>query len=166
MTEVPSDLVPLPTMPYSERPASLPLDVEECRTALWRVKGNIADAAELLKVSSSRLRKFVQNSAFLTAECAEATERLKDRAMAVVADALEDAEDKARQDQMARFLLTNLGRDRGFGQAAKQGGVNLKLPQGNFTITWGDGTPVNDNGDEGDVIEGEFTNSDTGLAGE
>jgi hypothetical protein len=55
MTE-PTDLMPLPTMPYDERPMSLPLDVEECRTALWRVRGNVTEAAKLIKVHPNRLR--------------------------------------------------------------------------------------------------------------
>ena len=143
-------------MPYNERPASLPLDVQECRTAIWRTRGNVSSAAELLKVDSGRLRKFIHGSAYLSQEVAEATERLKDRAVEVVAEALDDEEDKARRDQMARFVLTNLGRDRGYGQAAKQGGVNLKLPQGNFRITWEDDEVLNDNGEGAKVIEGEL----------
>lgn len=153
---VPADLIPLPTMPYDERPASLPLDVQECRTAIWRTRGNVTNASILLKVDSGRLRKFIHGSSYLSQEVAEAAERLKDRAVEVVAEALDDEEDKSRRDQMARFVLTNLARDRGYGQAAKQGGVNLKLPQGNFKITWDDGSGFNDNEDDSVTIEGEL----------
>ena len=52
---VPADLVALPTMPYSERPLELPLDTEECRTALWMVSGNVTEAAKLLKISRKKL---------------------------------------------------------------------------------------------------------------
>lgn len=151
----PTDLVPLPTMPYSERPLSLPLDREECRTAVWRTRGNISEAAALLKVSSSRLRTFVKNSPYLQHEVEECSEILKDKALSIVGEALDDGEDKGRRDQMAKFVLTQIGQDRGFGKGMGKGGVNLNLPQGNFTITWEDGSNVNDNRPtiDGDIVD-------------
>lgn len=161
--QLPQDLVPLPTAPYDVRPTSLPLDRDECRTALWMARGNITVAADILKTDSGRLRKFVKNSPFLSAELAEASEQIKDTAESVVYEALTDESDKARKDGMAKFVLTNIGRDRGYGQAGKSGGVNLKLPQGNFTITWADGSGIvgNDNSqsyDDSVTIEGEVVN--------
>lgn len=154
----PTDLVPLPTMPYDERPSSLPLDVQECRTAIWRASGNISKAAEILKIPSSRFRRFVKDSPFLVAEMEEANEILKDRAVDIVREALDDGADSSRRDSMAKFVLSNLGRDRGFGQTSKTGGVNLKLPQGNFTITWEDGSNVSGNDNDANTIEGEVVN--------
>jgi len=144
-------------MPYDERPASLPLDVQEARTAIWRANGNISKAASLLKVPSARLRKFVKDSPFLVAEMEEASEILKDTAVDVVAEALTDQEDKGRRDSMAKFVLANLGRDRGYNAGSKSGGVNLKMPQGNFTITWGDGSSIS-NDDDAKTIDGEVVN--------
>lgn len=137
----PSDLIPLPTMPYDERPPSLPLDVEECRTAIWRTRGNIHDAAKLLKISSSRLRNFVKNSAYLTSEAMEAREILKDIAESNVYDALTDSEDPARRDSMSRFVLGSIGKDRGYGTGV-QGGGKGTLNIGNISISWGDGTSI------------------------
>ena len=65
---VPSDLVTLPTMTYSEMPPELPLDIEECRTAICMAAGNITEAAKLLKITSIRLRAFVKKSPYLSAE--------------------------------------------------------------------------------------------------
>lgn len=139
---IPVDLVPLPTMPYDERPDALPLDVEECRTALWMTAGNISKAAEILKTTSLRLRNFVKASKRLTDEQKEMQEVLLDKAESVAAEALED-EDATRRDTMARFVMTNLGKDRGYGQGNGKGGVNLNLPgKGNFTISWDDGTSI------------------------
>src|SRR6476619_5108550 len=110
--DFPSDLIPLPTTPYSERPVSLPLDMEECRTALWLVRGNITEAAKLLKTTPLRLRQFVQKSPYLSAEMQEAKDQLVDIAEDVVYEALTDEDDKSRKDTMARFVLGSQGKPR------------------------------------------------------
>lgn len=136
--EYPSDLQPLPTAPYSERPNSLPLDTEECRTALWMVRGNVTEAAKLLKVTASRLRNFINKSAYLCGEQREAQEQLADIAEDVVYDALTDEEDKSRKDTMARFVLTNLAKSRGYGTGSS---LNIKNSAGGtIVVQWADGT--------------------------
>lgn len=137
MSSLPSDLLPIPTSPWDERPDEHPLDVQECRTALWMARGNISEAADILKVTSMRLRRFVKNSVYLTAEQDEARERIKDKAESVVVEALEDAQDAGRRDSMARFVLAGQGRDRGYGNGA--GGVTVKGGSGPIHITWGGG---------------------------
>jgi hypothetical protein len=127
-------------MPYTIRPVELPLDVEECRTAIWRCRGNISKAAELIKVPSARLRKFVAKSPFLTEEVKEASEQLVDLAEDIVHEALTDAGDAGRRDTMARFVLTGIGKSRGHGSAGA--GVSINLPKGPINISWGDGTSV------------------------
>lgn len=153
---LPNDLIPLPTMPYDERPAELPLVVEECRTALWRARGNVSIAADLLKIPSLRLRNFIKKSPFLTDEQKEARDRLVDRAEEIMYEAMEDGDDPGRRDTMARFVASNLGKDRGFG--VPNAGVTLNLPKGPMTITWGDGSQItgNDNtpAPSDNVIEG------------
>ena len=140
--DIPTDLVPLPTMPYDERPEALPLDIEECRTALWMMRGNISEAAKILKISSLRLRNFVKASKRLTEEQKEMQEVLLDKAEEVVADALE-SEDPTRKDAMARFVITKLGSNRGYAEANGKGGVNINLPnKGNFSISWDDGSQI------------------------
>jgi hypothetical protein len=152
--DLPTDLVPLPTAPYPERPAALPLDVEECRTALWLYRGNVSEAAARLKVSSSRLRAFVRASAYLTNEADEARQRLKDVAEDIVYEALTDETDAGRRDSMARFVLTNLGDDRGYGN--KNGkGVTINAPNSKFTIQWEDGSSFDEPKSPPNVIEGD-----------
>lgn len=136
---LPNDLIPLPTMPYDERPDSLPLQVEECRTALWRVRGNASKAAELLKVSSSRLRRFINNSPYLLSEQKEAQEILKDIAEDVVYEALTDEDDKGRKDAMARFVLQGIGKDRGYGSGQPKVEIN-NGKGGTVIVGWADGT--------------------------
>ncbi len=115
MADLPADLVPLPTQPWDVRPAELPLDVEECRTALWQSAGNISEAAELLKTTPARLRAKVKSSAYLSQEIAEAREQLQDIAEKNVREAMLDNTDPGRRDSMSRFVLASLGRSRGYG---------------------------------------------------
>lgn len=146
--KVPSDLVALPTMPYSERPSELPLDIEECRTAIWMGAGNISEAAKLLKVTSLRLRNFVKKSPYLTAEMQEAADRLVDIAEANVYNALTDAEDASRRDTMSRFVLTNIGKHRGWGTGIS---ASLKVNNqkgGTIIVQWGDGTTFGESPDK------------------
>ena len=159
MPELPTDLQPIPTQPWAERPDSLPLAVEEVRTALWLEEGSIPRAAIRLKVTSHRLRRFIQNSPRLLAEQNEAREQLADRAEEVVKEALFDPVDTGRRDSMAKYVLSSIGRSRGFGTGpGKQ--ININSEGGNILITWADGSPVGSDSDEvGVIIEGEVTDA-------
>ena len=152
---IPDDLVALPTMPYNERPLELPLDVEECRTSIWMANGNVTEAAKLLKTTSIRLRAFIKKSPYLTMEMQEAADRLVDIAESNVYDALTDEQDPSRRDTMSRFVLTNIGKAKGWGTG--QGNqVNVKNSAGGTIIVqWADGTTFTDKSRE---IEGEVIN--------
>lgn len=143
----PDDLVPLPTMPWEERPSELPLVVEEVRTALWRCSGNVTEAAKLLKTPTIRLRNFIRNSPRLSAEEQEAREQIVDTAEDVVKEALLDPD---RQDTMARFVLGSIGRGRGWGQGNPSVKINSSGP---LNITWSDGSSVSMQ--DSQTIEGE-----------
>ena len=156
---IPDDLVALPTMPYSERPSELPLDVEECRTALWMSSGNVSEAAKLLKTTSIRLRAFVRKSPYLTAEMQEAADRMVDIAEANVLEALQDELDPSRRDTMSRFVLTNIGKSKGWGAGNSQS-LSLKNSSGGTIIVqWGDGSKFgSEPTEEPKQIEGEIVN--------
>ena len=152
---IPQDLVPLPTMPYSERPEQLPLEIEEARTAIWRTRGNVSEAAVLLKVTSLRLRSFVKRSPFLVRELEEAKEQLVDIAETVVEEALTDEDDKSRRDTMARFVLnSSIARSRGWGSGANPS-MKINNTGGTIVVQWEDGTKFA--GNSPDVIDAEYT---------
>ena len=54
--------LPLPFFPWPERPARLPLDVEEAATSLFLAHGDLNAAAERLKVPVPRLNKCIRKS--------------------------------------------------------------------------------------------------------
>jgi len=154
---IPNDLVALPTMPYSERPIELPLDVEECRTAIWMAAGNVTEAAKLLKITSIRLRSFIKKSPYLSAEMQEAADRLVDIAESNVLNALTDELDPSRRDTMSRFVLTNIGKHRGWGTGGSAG-INVKnTAGGTIIVQWADGTSISPEPREveGEIIENE-----------
>lgn len=153
--ELPNDLIPLSTQPWEIRPDSIPLNVEECRTAVWLSRGNITTAANRLKVSPARLRRFVSNSPRLSAEVNEARQQLADIAEDVVYIAL-TSDDPARQDSMARYVLSSVGRERGYGN--KTGAVTINNNGGGVVqIGWADGTSFGDKDDveEANIIDAE-----------
>lgn len=137
----PTDLIPLPTMPYDERPAELPLVIEEVRTAIWRAKGNVSTVAALLKVSSNRVRRFIKDSSYLSEELRESTEIILDKAEEVVAQAIESG-DPTRADSMARWYLAQQGGGRGYGKEGSRGPA-INLPgKGRMVIMWDDGEQI------------------------
>jgi hypothetical protein len=142
-------------MPYSQRPVELPLDVEECRTAIWYARGNITQAASILKVPSARLRNFVVKSQYLSREVEEATEQLIDRAEVIVSEALDDEDDKSRQDQMAKFVLSSSkAKKRGWGAGSNPSLSVKNTGSGTMIVGWADGTQFKP--DEPKTIEGEI----------
>jgi hypothetical protein len=156
----PTDLQPIPTQPWDERPDSLPLQVEEVRTALWLESGSIPKAAIRLKVASHRLRRFVSNSPRLIAEQNEAREQLVDKAEENIKEALWDPIDSGRRDSMSKYVASSLGRLRGYGTGpGKQ--ININSEGGNILIQWADGSPLTppESTDDGTTIEGEFSES-------
>jgi hypothetical protein len=57
-----AEFVPLPHFSWSERPLSLPLDVDEIATALFLSHGDLSRAAALLKVDKARLMRPIRRS--------------------------------------------------------------------------------------------------------
>lgn len=108
----------------SDYPADIPLDPEQCRTALWLSAGNIGRAAVLLRTSAARLGSLVRRDAHLAEERAQASEMAIDRAEGVILDALDD-QDPVRRDDAARFVLVHAGRQRGWSRDGGAAGINV-----------------------------------------
>ena len=58
----PAEFDPLPFYPWIERPLTLPLDDDECATAIFIAKGDVSAAADLLKVMPARLKRVIRKS--------------------------------------------------------------------------------------------------------
>jgi hypothetical protein len=83
----------------------------------------------------------------------EAADRMVDIAESNVYDALTDELDPSRRDTMSRFVLTNIGKSRGWGSGSA-GGVTVKNSAGGTIIVqWADGSTFGS--DESKTIEHE-----------
>jgi hypothetical protein len=58
----PDEFFPLPYFGWLKRPLDLPLDVEECATAIYLKNGDLDAAAARLKVTPARLDRVVRRS--------------------------------------------------------------------------------------------------------
>ena len=112
--------------------------------------GNISEAAKVLKCTSIRLRAFIRKSPYLTAEMQEASDRLVDIAEANVLDALTDREDPSRRDTMSRFVLTNIGKAKGWGTQPNASISVKNSAGGTVVVQWADGTQL---GDQSNVVD-------------
>lgn len=140
------DLQPLPNYSFSERPRSVEIGLEEAQTALWRSRGDVSAAADLLKVPSDRLRRRIGKSAKLQALCIELDERILDRARSNLVDALHSEESKERAWSTRYALSSSKGSSRGWGPRV-DGAGNTQVNE-RVIITWGDGSVVAEWGPE------------------
>jgi hypothetical protein len=60
-----AEYTPLPYFPWLSRPETVPLDEEECATAIYLAEGRLDHAAALLKVEPKQLRKAIRRYARL-----------------------------------------------------------------------------------------------------
>jgi hypothetical protein len=84
----------------------------------------------------------------------ESADRIVDIAESNVVDALTDELDPSRRDTMSRFVLTNIGKHRGWGTAGA--GVTVKNSAGGtIVVQWADGTSFGqpEDSDHGETID-------------
>lgn len=138
---LPEDLTPLPTR-LRDHPPMLPLDHNDVRSALWHAAGNLSLAAAILKTTSARLGYLVRNTPSLKQERANAAEMLLDRAECQLITALEDPANENRRDDVAKWILTNGGLQRGWSRPGTPhpAGVGLTFDgsqkSGQIAIKW------------------------------
>lgn len=98
----------------------------------------------------------MNKSEFLIREMGEAREQILDIAEGNVYDALTDGTDPGRKDSMTRFVLTNLGAPRGYGNKP---GVHVNpTGKGRMVIMWDDGTGISGEPEpEPEAIETTYT---------
>jgi hypothetical protein len=98
------EFAPLPYFPWDQRPSTVPLDQDECATALHLSQGHLAKAAFLLRVPLFRLNRMLKHSPRLQRVFSESAELIVARAFGKYIDAL-DAEDARRQEWGATKIM-------------------------------------------------------------
>ena len=113
---------------------------------------------KLLRAIDSRLLTH-RISPRLLAEQNEAREILADKAEENIKEALWDPLDAQRRDSASKYVLSSLGRPRGWGTGpGKQ--ININSEGGNILIQWADGTSVTSD-DSGPIIDNEEAVNET-----
>ena len=98
------EFLPLPFYPWDERPAHLPLDHDECATAIHLAGGSLKAAADLLKVPLFRLSRSLRASPRLQKVREESLSIGVAKAESKVFEALDAGETVYDSDGNAEFV--------------------------------------------------------------
>lgn len=96
-------------------PEHVPLDPTRVEEALWSAAGNITKAARIMRTDAARLGYMISRTPDLADARRKASELVLDKAEAALLDSLKD-EDSALDT--AKWILSQGGRGRGWGQQA------------------------------------------------
>ena len=138
--ELEAEFVPLPFYPWTERPSTLPLDQDECATAI-HLGHNLPKAAFLLKVPEFRLRRLVNQSPRLQRVLEESFGLALDRAVAVPIDTLFDpaSDQRAKEWACTKLLQSRLAIGHPLSPApssSTQGNASVQVTPSKITFRW------------------------------
>ena len=124
VTSTPSEhdreFIPLPFYGWAERPSTLPLDPDECATAIHIAKGDIPAAAALLKVPEFKLNRMVRHHPRLVRVRDESLEIVHNRAASEYIQALDSPNDRRREWAASKILATRSAQSHPFAPAPAQ----------------------------------------------
>jgi hypothetical protein len=122
-TSLDEEFLPLPYFGWDERPPSVPLDADECATAIHIAHGELERASALLKVPLHRLTRFVRHSPRLQRVLDESLQHVLIRAASVAIDTLFDPGADARRREWAssKVLSSRLARGHPLSPASDDG---------------------------------------------
>ena len=106
MSEMDEEFLPLPHFPYTERPSTTPLDIEEAATALYLNGGDTDAAAERLKVHPLRLQRVIDHSPRLQRLHRELASLMNNRVLREYRAAFEDEDSRRREWASAKLSQT------------------------------------------------------------
>ena len=129
-----------PYYPYDRRPSTTPIDVEECATALYLAEGEIALAAQTLKVEPLRLVRVIRRSPRLTRLHQELVSLLNDKVHHEYARAFRDEDDRRREWAASKVSQTRQFQDHPLAPTTQSASPTLALGgPAKIIISWDDG---------------------------
>jgi hypothetical protein len=135
------EFIPLPFYPWTQRPDTLPLDPDECATAIHIAKGDVPAAAALLKVPEFRLNRLIRRTPGLQHVLSEANELTTHRAASEYIRALDDPSDRRREWAASKIMASCAAQSHPFAPApaGSTTASNVTINQDNkeITIHWG-----------------------------
>ena len=137
---VEDEFLPLPFYPYDRRPSVIPIDPEEAATALYLAEGEIAVAAQTLKVEPLRLMRVIRRSPRLTRLHAELASLLNDKVHHEYKRAFDDEDDRRREWAASKVSQTKQFQDHPLAPNT-QSAPTLAIAGGptRIVISWDDG---------------------------
>lgn len=140
MNEIDEEFLPLPFFPYEERPAHVPVDVEEAATALYLDKGVVGDAAQRLRIPELKLQRIIDRSPRLTRLHKELVALLNDKVLKQVITAFDDPENRRKEWAAAQVIRSDSFKSHPLAPSrdSSQPTLNIAGPQ-RIIISWDDG---------------------------
>ena len=134
------EFIPLPYYPWEERPHTLPLDPDECATAIHLAHGSLDRAASLLKVEINALNRMVRKHPMLQRIQSEALDNALAKAQSYPIDTLFDpnTDRRAREWAVSRILASRLamGSPLSPAPAGSASSVSINQENNNITFVW------------------------------
>ena len=122
-TEHDQEFIPLPFYGWAERPATLPLDPDECATAIHIARGDIPAAAALLKIPQFKLEREVRRHPNLARILNEELQIAVSRSRSELLTALESPNDRRREWAATKILASRIAQSDPFSPAPPQPGA-------------------------------------------
>jgi hypothetical protein len=114
------EFIPLPFYPFTERPSTLPLDPDECATAIHLAEGDLPKASALLKVPQFKLEREVRRHPNLQRILNEELQIAVSRSRSELLDALSSPNDRRREWAATKILASRIAQNDPFAPAPAQ----------------------------------------------
>jgi hypothetical protein len=155
------EFLPLPFYPWDERPPTLPLEFDECATAIHLTNASIPAAAALLKIPIVRLNREIRRSPRLQRVVEEALEVIKAKMAGEVIQALDDPDGRRREWAVNKLLVSRMAQGHAFAPApassSQSASLTVDQPNRTMTFRWRtdqDTTPADELDSDARTIEG------------
>jgi hypothetical protein len=106
MSDMDEEFLPLPHFLYDERPSTVPLEIEECATALYLNAGDTDEAATRLKVHPLRLQRVIDRSPRLQRLHRELAALMNNRVLKEYRRAFDAEDDRRREWASSKLAAT------------------------------------------------------------
>jgi hypothetical protein len=133
------EFIPLPFYPWDSRPPSLPLDPDECATAIHIAQGDLPAAANLLKVPLHKLNRQIRNHPRLARVLQETNELTVARAASEYINALSSPSERRREWASTKIMASRAAAQHPFSPAPAQPNAqsaSLSLTDAGRTLTF------------------------------
>ena len=114
------EFIPLPFYGWAERPSTLPLDPDECATAIHIANGDLPRASDLLKVPQFKLEREVRRHPNLQRILNEELQIAVSKSRSELLTALDSPNDRRREWAASKILASRIAQSDPFAPAPAQ----------------------------------------------